>query len=533
MADGKYRLTQFPKGLWRIAWLGNIHFARNREKCYQPVIDVALEECSYSFSCKMINVEVAVGQLFALATGTLWQDGIRDDSHIRLVLSKKATFNIATHQVRLMKAGSSQNEEDESSPFRLPFTHFTEHRLRTESWCLLVDTANTDIIIPCTEILRFYFASSSNLIKRIIHTYFNPHNIWRDYSYDEESGLLNIKLAPQISGASAVDIGRIILDSYALEAVRMVSRSLTTSTTNDGKAYLKTQFPFIGRSQLKVIGVPLAIEREKPRFVVEQIVSCSHPLPFKKLVYVCHTPTYGGYKTGENSANASSVTGVNSQSIPKEITQLMNQEPGANRLTKKATWTSFVRFPDILRKEIKRVSSSEKQIIVVGQKNSSDLASTGDGYGENKASKVDLCISYFPLEEGKVLESPTNEWQSYFDFLMRLAKEPYVTNFEFIQLDDQQVQKHYCSMLTFADEDGVIDERMEEIQYVSLCRFKYHQEQKWLFSCCTTGLKVNNYLLENFHPKWEQIYEFVINTHSDSTEVKALSFTDLEKKLQS
>ena len=85
------------------------------------------------------------------------------------------------------------------------------------------------MLIPMLELIRFYFGSSSNLLKRVLCGIFRPDRLWTAEQFDSVTGHLKLTLAQGISGMSASDIGRIALDSHAREAASLLSKSLTAA----------------------------------------------------------------------------------------------------------------------------------------------------------------------------------------------------------------------------------------------------------------------------------------------------------------
>lgn len=510
----KYQYAHFPKGRWELTWLGDVKFIRNEYNCLQPVISVTLKEQSTDLFPEFKEVNIAIGQLFNLIPGTVWENGWLVENKLQ---PSTEIINISTYQAKFIKAGSSLTEDKENPSFWLPFNHHNYHKSHTESWCILFNQGEIDIIVPCAEILRFYFASSSNLIKRIVHTYFNPHTLWREYEYDADTGFLKLILAPEISGISAADIGRIVLDQDAHNAVNMVSKQLIASVANGDKAYIKMPLPFKGKTKLKVLGRQVKVDGAVPRFIVTQILSCTHPLPFSRLRYISHTQ----FKKGQEAALMAKQTDHDqahklAAASNKKIDKLTNQEPSHNSKAKIKSWDTSVRFPDLLRKEVIRITPDQTETIMIRQSEASGVGSTGDGVGNNSdIAKVDLCVSApFVLVEDKPLKSPVPGWEKYFEFLQHLAKESWVDSLEFVQLDPRQVEKHYFELPNFVDEYGVIifhSDFVEQQVYVSICKMSTKTQVFWLFS--STDEKVDKkigtifVLDENFGMSWGVIYQ--------------------------
>lgn len=471
MSQTLFKLTAFPQGLWQIVWIGDVKFIRNIRRVFQPVVTVTLQ--SLKEANKFVEVNIAIGQMFKLVLGSIWEDGIEQ---LNQPVGHREVFSLTTYQARFIKAGSSLSEQDENK-FWLPFSLHYKHKHHTESWCTLISLDTVDVIIPCAELLRFYFGSSSNLLKQIVRSHFNPFALWQDFDFDKDTGHLKITLAEGISGASAADIGRIIIDKTAFNAVSQVSKTLTSSIANREKAYIKMPFPFIGKSKLQVLGQWLHTVGLKDRFVVSQVESCSHRLPFLSLRYV----SYGSLKNGLESQDQNSNTHQenNKPAIIKNTTKvdkLTNEEPNLDRQRKTLGLNTKVQFPDLLTKQVVRVTPQRTDMIMIGGSESNGYGSTGDGEGScSDIAKVDICLeSPFEPIGDKPLKSPMPEWNKYFEFLLQLSKEPWIARIEFPRLDSKQVEKHYAQLPNFVDENGEILQLSsvgsEKQNYVSICR---------------------------------------------------------------
>lgn len=507
-----FRFTVFPKGHWRIVWVGEVKFIRNTHNVFQPVISVTLR--SVPEPSKLTEVNVAVGQMVKLIIGSEYVDGVEQ---LIDFVHQREYFNLTTYQAKFIKAGSSLSESEDNA-FWLPFAAHDQHKHHTESWCLLVTLDEVDLIIPCIEMLRFYFGSSSNLLKQIVRNYFTPKNLWQDHTFDEAAHL-KITLAQGISGASAADIGRIIVSKVAHDAVAMVSKSISTSTANREKAYIKMPFPFIGKTKLQVVGQWLRIDGSKDRFVVNVIESCSHRMPYHSLNYVSHAksinmlhPSSAQAQAGMHNPKTLKIQGQS------KVDKLVNEEPNLSRQTRSLNVRSRVRFPDLLGKEVIRVTPARTDMILIGHSPSSGNGSTGDGYGNNNnTAKVDLCLdSPFESLGNKPLKSPVAAWERYFELLTELAHQSWIDDIEFLKLDSRQVERHYAQLPSFVDDNGevVFDSLNPTNKHrrVSICRVKPNNGLAW-FMVSFEPCSIDECCLYLFEPNtiisWMGIFELL------------------------
>ena len=530
-----FQYTMFPEGSWRIAWVGEVKFIRNTHNVNQPVITVTLQSTNEPNHFK--EIYVAIGQMTRLIIGSEWIDGIEQNHDTD---RQQTSFNLSTYQAKFIKAGSSLSEHDEQSLW-LPFTHHNQHKFHTESWCILVTLDKVDIIISCTEMLHFYFGSSSNLLKQIVRNYFTPQDVWQDYVFDTKTGHLNVALASGISGASAADIGRIITDKSAFDAVTLISKTITTAIANREKAYIKKPFPFMGKTKLQVQGQWYRFEGMKDRFIVSQIESCSHRLPFLSLRYVSHSSV---------KKEMESLTKPESQSVnnPQEksfiksepkVNKLVNDEPNNDRKVKILNVSSTVRFPDLIPKIVVRVTPTRTDMVVIGHTETNKEGSTGEGDGRNsKVSKVDLCLTspFEPLH--KPLKSPVAAWEKYFELLSGLKHQSWIKGIEFLKLDSRQVEQHFAQLPNFVNDDGeVLFDSLANTNKpnrVSICRVRQTNDLAWFMvsfepesaeTCCFSLLEPDSEI------SWTNIFNLMNSTNTSQRSFQ-LSVLDTPKIIE-
>lgn len=110
---------------------------------------------------------------------------------------------------------------------------------------------NRRLIIPCAELIRFYFGSSSNLVTKLFLPPLSRDVLYSKPHFDKATGRLTLQLATNISGVSAADIGRLHMDPVAWRAALHVGASLLKSSVTGQGAYPQAYFPFNGRTLRK------------------------------------------------------------------------------------------------------------------------------------------------------------------------------------------------------------------------------------------------------------------------------------------
>ena len=314
--------------MWRIDWLGELYYPAGSGDT-QPSFKVSMSpvQCDVNDAAAMLSptatnlnhqrqVSLKIGLLNLIKVGDIWKNGqflIAPD--YQSVQFKKLMVHKTTMQQ--VKAGFSIDEN-----FILPLPEHPWHRRDTKSYCISITLPNDKrIVIPCLELIRFYFGSSSKFLHLLFTQPISGELFWNTKQFNEKLGHLHLKLADDISGMSATDIGRVALDRNAWYAAKLIFSSCMTSMESREHIYPFTYFPFFGETDLSVTGkwLPQGI-KPNATFVVYNIKSCSHPFPFKSLSYEMFDSQKVAAKK-ENKGNESQIaTGNNVTINTEEIT---------------------------------------------------------------------------------------------------------------------------------------------------------------------------------------------------------------------
>lgn len=228
------------------------------------------------------KVWVSVGALPLLRVGDIWRDG-RFEMAPDYEIEEFESVEITSDTSVLIKAGLSLAGEG----FLLPRAEHPWHMQCTQSYCVMATLRNeVRLIIPCMELIRFYFGSSSSLLSKLFLPPLNRDKLYSEGKFSKGSGHLKIELAAGIPGASAADVGRIFVDEAAWRTAVHVGASLLKASTAGLPAYPQAFFPFEGESDLVAAGKWLSFgDKPHATFLVYSLRSCSHPFPFKSLRY--------------------------------------------------------------------------------------------------------------------------------------------------------------------------------------------------------------------------------------------------------
>jgi hypothetical protein len=393
---------------WRIDWFGNVAFPDRIARRKQPsifvqfsrVLDIAsLGDPSSLLDPKTTdNVQyqrgswVSIGTLPLLRVGDIWQDQrllMRPDYQ----LGSFANLHIDGSTTKLIKAGLNPNEQG----FLLPLGEHPWHRRSTQSYCLEVTLPDARrIIIPCVELIRFYFGSSSGLLSKLFLPPLSRNQLYENARFDRAHKHLSIDLASRISGSSAADIGRLHLSPHAWRSALMVGTSLLKGAAFGQEIHPQGFFPFEGKTDLVTAGkwLPYA-GTPNSTFVVFNLRSCSHPFPFKSLKYeIKDRDQYAAKLRAAETGQGAKHRKGSLDSSNKNITE---QDPSGRLVNKTWAFRTEPRFPDLIDKPIwksKVLASSDADFDRIGGGFSMVDAAAIDAPGsEHRVRSIDLALA--------------------------------------------------------------------------------------------------------------------------------------------
>ncbi|MBC3937001.1 hypothetical protein H8K47_16715 [Undibacterium sp. CY7W] len=459
-------ISAFPKDekIWRIDWFGEITFPNRLIRRTQPSILVHLSRIQDERFLNNTEVQlsphatspakfqrktwVSVGTLPLLRIGDLWQNGqlVAQPDYELEQFSDLCIDRVKTH---LIKAGLNLNEQG----FLLPLTEHPWHMHCTQSYCLLLKLEdNKRLIIPCVELIRFYFGSSSNLITKLFLPPLEHKSLYTKADYDKVSGRLHLQLAEHISGASAADIGRIHRSPIAWQAAVQIGASILAASVARHEIHAHGFFPFEGKTDLTAVGKWLSFQGDpRATFVVYSLRSCSHPFPFRSLQYDVKGHSLRSSHKNSSQANAPGMN-VKTRSADDSPDQQLIEKDASSKLAKKtrAAWWS-ARFPDLTRKAIwknRALSEPSANNVFCGTRQSDvQHSSVGNPSSERRAHPVD-----FEIRAKQKSEFPAPE------FLREIIEELESLDGFNIQLLTNSEQDGWTIPITvLVNEDGEID----------------------------------------------------------------------------
>lgn len=443
---------------WRIDWFGAVSYSARFRRSSQPLIEVQLSQVPESIQVSeelfegrqtrwphTKQIRLPVGLLPLLKIGDFWQAG----RTVQGPAYAKENFAdvLISRDCKVIKAGLP---DDESGSYYIPLDVHPYHLNYTQSYCVQIPFGNTIILVPCVELLRFYFGSSSNLLARLFDAPFEPSNLWSQIGTDHDG--IKIDLALGISGRSAADIGRIALSTDARFAAELIGASCIAATARGERAYPKTLFPFSGETCISATGTWLPKDgNSRGVFLVFSLLSCSHPFPFSKLRY-----TSGRHHDTARVSPLSAKAGhkkmlkVKPLKIRIETKVICDVEP-SRHLRSRGIGMIFgsMQFPDLARKPVSRVDEEDVPSISATTDGMSIVNgfSVGEGGSSRGIHPIDLqTLSESDAATLKTLEADLVTVQLFIALLRELSES---TNFEkvgIVRMNSRQ-RKSYLSLI--------------------------------------------------------------------------------------
>ena len=382
--------------LWRVDWFGESAYPAGVRRYAQPSIRVVLSPllCDQNDNAALLEPScsdhhlqhaawVPMAQLPFLAIGDLWQNGRRVASPDYQV-ERFHRLRITSETTAFVKAGLAIEEH-----FLIPLGPHPWHSKHTQSYCVSVVLGEgRRLLVPCVELIRFYFGSSSNLLKRLFIGPLQQDMLWVSRRFDKASRHLHLVLADRLSGASATDIGRIAESKLAWRAAAGIYASCQKATVQRLPAYPYTGFPFEGETDLEAHGIWLPFgDQLDSTFLVYRLKSCSFPFPFRSLSYEA-----SNRKARWNGKGGGSAKGTRyGQRRQLNAERAVDLDPGANKMYRTG-FSDESRFPDLERKQVWRDKLSigaSPDVFMCRSDGRLEQVAFGDGEGCSSVAGLD------------------------------------------------------------------------------------------------------------------------------------------------
>ncbi len=470
--DFRIQDLKFDTNKWRVDWFGSVSYAENYRRSSQPKVEIQLSQIpdhivdtsdifnSENFkNSRNRTVRLPIGLLSVLKIGDIWKDGtflVRPEYDIMSFNQLKITSGTTS----LIKAGLP---DPTTGQYFLPMAQHPQHMNHTQSYCLHIKTDACHLIVPCMELIRFYFGSSSTFLSRIFDVPFSQENFWSAIE-KSSSKTPTIHLAPGISGYSAPHIGRIAFSKVARSVAELIGNSCIAATARNEPVFPKAVFPFEGETDLVVSGRWLPFNgNSKGVFLVFSLISCSHPFPFKEIKY---TST----KKSISKAGEAPKTDLKPKQEMRELlfskarqtnNTVIDEEPDKKRAPQKiSTQHSSTQFPDLIRKSITKIENEHIPTLILRKEGISIVDGLSVGDEGNLPTIHPIEFSDYDDEDFQIPKS-TNKKLSltslvFFELLKRIRQQHQHMSINLVRLDSRQRFDYLSTMPRIVDEDGEV-----------------------------------------------------------------------------
>ena len=438
----RFRLKAFPTDnrLWKVDWFGDL--LRNPNAGSEPLLEVFIvpfkrgetteeylkQKSSYEYS-QTRKIKVGVSLLPFLHLGTFWRAGIHQTAALseRVVLRNLKNDAVAT---RIVNAKNFQAKDELLDSFPS-----IEGCLETNF--LEIDFPSKPkkkILIPCYEIIRFYFAGSSNLTRRIITGGIrtSPNALFDETqtNLDVATGHGNLILRGKLVGTDRHTVARLAFSEIANNAAWGVYSSIVKNFNNTGRRIAEASFPFVGNTNLQVCGKWFK-EGDVWHLLVYFIESCSHPLPYKQLAWGIE---------GEREVNTGDKGGKKEHWINRTDDKTTDErgvgsddEPTLKALFAEALFDGQ-KFTDLQNKEAETRLKSDKaldgsiryRVVTVETDEKRELSTAEGTFGASKAQGLDIKIGEDKKTDDEIEDAPKiipAGWDLFNNILVELEKD--------------------------------------------------------------------------------------------------------------
>ncbi len=475
LEDYRIKDFAFDERRWHIDWVGAVTFAERYRRASQPLIEVQLSSLPESPANldsifakndaeprdnRQVRLPVALMPL--LRIGDIWEGGRLVESPA-YDIADFPDLKIDRTTASIIKAGLNADDEGH---YYLPWEHHSFHMRHTQSYCVLINAGGTKVIVPATELIRFYFGTSGDLIARLFDAPFEESKFWNSTELPDNRGNVKIDLASGVSCRSATTVARMAFSTLARHAAEIIGRSCVAATVSGQRAYPKALFPFEGHTDLAASGRWLPFMGvERGLFLVFRLLSCSHPFPFAGLHYTGERKDAPNGKTGFGSASKSGAR-ASPDRFSRQVREpksVVDEEPDKKKAPREVNLDPLARdpFPDLTNMHIAKVDIDFVPTVVMTVGDSAHLTgvSVGDGGTSRSMQPVDF-VAAGPVMDAAEQDGRARKFEPavavFLGLLSSLVGQTRFTGLDVVRLDRRQRHDYLCTMPKIVDEDGVI-----------------------------------------------------------------------------
>ncbi len=382
-------------GRFRLIWFANVIRGANTvnfNAVFSPCVTNPETGEEFCNTQTRHSVSLPVAYLRQFRIGDIWENGQRT-SRTNCETQESFALDISKENITIAPIGLPQSTDKGGHDYLLPFSTFDAHRDHTKSQCARIPLADGAIlVIPCMELIRFYFGASGAFLKQLFSGALGIDSIFSNARLNPTTRVANIQLAPNLPGVAATTVARIAFSSQAMSAARWIVNSGIAASVNQSSYYPKTSFPFHGQTNLTARGCWIQTGTSRV-FLAEQLLRCTHPFPFASLYYTAprsiskapakatHSPAEETAPPSDTHDQASAPTNL-SNAATSYTMQAMGMQVDDSGLSC---------FPDLEQKKIRRVGHTPPQATSSSAAAPAELGA-GDHRGDSSVREAEFTI---------------------------------------------------------------------------------------------------------------------------------------------
>lgn len=296
------KIQEFPSDgrYWRVDWLGSIqkNLGITTELMIQVVISPYRLDPDVSFGRDLSDINetnlneqriirVGIGQLPVISIGSIWKNGIcqKYSAGHRHIYER---LNISLDKTREITAGCKIYGQ-----YLIPYDQYRTGSPgpATPMFALEHEGDRFGILIPMVEVLRFYYAVSTNLSHFVFsgNIKHNLGSVLREDRCIYDDGLDEVVLGirQHVTDDESWHLARMLNSTIAYSACCRVHDHLIKDSINNDFPHVKTGFPFEGYTDLSVTCKRIRSPGDgKWRYLVLSLNYCTADFPFKDLTVI-------------------------------------------------------------------------------------------------------------------------------------------------------------------------------------------------------------------------------------------------------
>lgn len=285
------------KGTWKIVWFGKMSSLpmvsplANSIKVFLLPVDNAYSEKTHhgGADSKLSVAEIPIGELVRLHIGQIIVDGVpakpsNQFQPLEEVLKVRLNFDLKSLTI-------FDRYQERNGQYIFPKGRVSnDPSLEGENNNLFLGVRVGDnpyhYIIPCAEVFRFFYATSSELVKEFISdSFIDPSKrLWNPLSaqLDKVSGHASFTIRKYMLDADAKYLARFVWDDYALERAQDIYLAAAGLLSPSYERMLYARPPIQGDNFIKCIARTLS----SGSIFIRKILNCSWTPPYTSLEWM-------------------------------------------------------------------------------------------------------------------------------------------------------------------------------------------------------------------------------------------------------